>query len=304
MKGVLTETVRYPYVDEPGWRHIEEKRGDLGELLRRSGAAVQIDDGVARWWTFAGGRVNHTLKYGLEVAEGWKVVADNFQLRIEGNWIGHESVRVAIEKMARAEFWDAPEMRRAVLGRLPGYRLSKFQDCLPEGFALEVIESYLLDVAGTVRWLHGGVTSRARTVQVQLRSLGAALLPHLAPALEGRWADLPDRLSVDDLNAVAHMVDGYAVATEHLGREAFAVAEDLRRTFRETGEWRGTAVELLAGFFAVVRGWRGDYSGPADGDKFHQEALTLYQVVRRRLHEHPDEVQLLAASSAPRPRNE
>ena len=57
------------------------------------------------------------------------------------------------DKMATHEFWDAPEMRRAVLARLPGYRLSKFQDCLPERFALEVIEGYLLDVVGTVRWL-------------------------------------------------------------------------------------------------------------------------------------------------------
>jgi ATP-dependent Lhr-like helicase len=44
-------------------------------------------------------------------------------------------------------------MRKAVLARLPGYRLSKFQDCLPELFALEVIENYLLDVEGMVKWL-------------------------------------------------------------------------------------------------------------------------------------------------------
>lgn len=42
-----------------------------------------------------------------------------------------------------------------MLARLPGYRLSKFQDCLPEPFALEMIEAYLLDVDGTVRWLPG-----------------------------------------------------------------------------------------------------------------------------------------------------
>ncbi len=153
MKRVLTESVRYPYVDEPGSKHIQDKREDLGELLRRSGHAVQIDGAVARWWTFAGGRVNHTLKYGFEVSEGWKVVADNFQLRIEGNGVDHESVRKALGRMASVAFWDAPDMRRAVLARLPGYRLSKFQDCLPEPFALEVIENYLLDVAGTVRWL-------------------------------------------------------------------------------------------------------------------------------------------------------
>jgi ATP-dependent Lhr-like helicase len=153
MKRVLTEDVRYPYVDEVGWKYLVAKREDLGELLGRPGRAVQIDDAVGRWWTFAGGRVNHTLKYGFEVVEGWKVVADNFQLRIEGDGITHESVGSAIERMCSADFWTAPEMRRAVLARLPGYRLSKFQDCLPERFALEVIEKYLLDVAGTVSWL-------------------------------------------------------------------------------------------------------------------------------------------------------
>jgi ATP-dependent Lhr-like helicase len=158
MKQVVTETTRYPYVDETGWKHIEEKREDLGDLLRRSGSAVQIDlslGSTARWWTFAGGRINHTLKYGLEVARGWKVVADNFQLRIEGDGIRHETVREVIASMAKRAFWDAPDVRKAVLARLPGYRLSKFQDCLPERFALEVIERYLLDVEGAVRWLGG-----------------------------------------------------------------------------------------------------------------------------------------------------
>lgn len=153
MKDVLIEEVRYPYLDEPAYKHIVEKRADLGDLLRRVGPAVQLDGSIARWWTFAGGRINHTLKYGFEVAEGWKVVPDNFQLRIEGDCVGHESVRRAIDRMAADAFWDEPTTRHAVLARLPGYRLSKFQDCLPEAFALEVIETYLLDVAGTVRWL-------------------------------------------------------------------------------------------------------------------------------------------------------
>jgi ATP-dependent Lhr-like helicase len=153
MLRVLTDDVRYPYVDDVGWKYLTAKREDLGELLRRPGRAVQLDGGIGHWWTFAGGRVNHTLKYGFEVVEGWKVVADNFQLRIEGDGVDHESVRAAIERMCAAEFWTSPDMRRAVLARLPGYRLSKFQDCLPERFALETIGNYLLDVTGTVRWL-------------------------------------------------------------------------------------------------------------------------------------------------------
>ncbi len=163
----LAETVRYPYVDEHGLRHIAERREDLGALLRRPGPAIQVDGRTAYWWTFAGGRVNHTLKYGFEVIEGWKAVADNFQLRIEGDGVGHDAVRNAIERMAVAAFWTEPDTRRAVLSRLPAYRLSKFQDCLPERFALEVVENFLLDVPGTVRWLaglavHAGVRGPAR----------------------------------------------------------------------------------------------------------------------------------------------
>ena len=158
LKRALTEETRYPYVDDIAWRHLQGKREDLGELLGRAGRAIQMDEAVGRWWTFAGGRVNHTLKYGFEVLNGWKVVSDNLQLRVEGDGVTHETVREAIDRMSSHEFWDAPDMRRAVLSRLPGYRLSKFQDCLPEKFALEVIEGYLLDVAGTVRWLGDGAS--------------------------------------------------------------------------------------------------------------------------------------------------
>lgn len=294
MKRALTETTRYPYVDEQGFKHITEKREDLGELLRRSGPAVQLDGGTAYWWTFAGGRVNHTLKYGFEVLEGWKVVADNFQLRIEGDGIGHESVRKAIARMAAATFWDEPNTRRAVLARLPGYRLSKFQDCLPELFALEVIERYLLDVEGTVRWLGGasGGAESNRPPRVQLRRIGD-IPAKLLPALDGQWSDLPAQLSVDELGVVAHMINGYDIAKEHLGREVFDLARHLQEGFREKRTWEGSAVELLAGFFAVVRGWRGNYEYPRDGDEQHKQAQSLYEAVRRRLLEHPEEVELL-----------
>jgi ATP-dependent helicase Lhr and Lhr-like helicase len=153
MKRLLTESIRYPYVDDAAFKHICEQRDELGDLLGSSGAAVQMQGRAALWWTFAGGRVNHTLKYGFEVLEGWKAVTDNFQLRIEGDGVGHESVRKAIARMSTPAFWEEPATRRALLARLPEYRLSKFQDCLPEKFALEVVENYLLDVGGTVRWL-------------------------------------------------------------------------------------------------------------------------------------------------------
>jgi ATP-dependent Lhr-like helicase len=154
IRQLLVEDTTYPYADPAAAHHLAEQRADLGRLLRENRLALQVDDdGVARWWTFAGGRINHTLKYGFEIAEGWKVIADNFALRIEGSGVTHDSVEAAIVRLATPSIWSTPEARRAILARLPGYRLSKFQDCLPEAFALEMVEAYLLDVDGTVKWL-------------------------------------------------------------------------------------------------------------------------------------------------------
>jgi ATP-dependent Lhr-like helicase len=122
-------------------------------LLRRGNLALQWEDGAVRWWTFTGGRTNHTLKYGLEWLRGWKAIAGNFQLRIEGEGVTHDSVSAAIQEMRREDFWSAEETRQALLARLPEYRLSKFQDALPEPMAMEMLGSWLLDFESTRSFL-------------------------------------------------------------------------------------------------------------------------------------------------------
>ena len=85
------------------------------------------------------------------------------------------------------------------------------------------------------------------------------------------------------------------ISRHRLSREAFAVASDLRRRFDASHTWEGSAVELLVAFFANVRGWRGLYSWPQVGDESHSVAQGLYDAVRRRLREHPGEVELVPA---------
>ncbi len=153
MKRILVEDKAHPYVDPRAAHAIAERREDPGELLRRGGLALQLDEGAARWWTFAGGRINHTLKYGFEWLCGWKVIADNFQLRLEGDGITLGTVAETIQKMTSEGFWRADETRYALRARLPEYRLSKFQDALPETMALEVIGAWLLDFEGTLSFL-------------------------------------------------------------------------------------------------------------------------------------------------------
>lgn len=97
------------------------------------------------------------------------------------------------------------------------------------------------------------------------------------------------------------MVNGYDIAGDRLGCDVWDLAKQLQQGHANRGVWDGNAIELLAGFFAVVRGWRGLYDGPHDGDGSHREAQSLYEAVRRRLLEHPEEVELVAVQAAATP---
>jgi ATP-dependent Lhr-like helicase len=154
MQRILaSEAEPFPYLDAGAANSLATARDDLGPLLRTNTYPIQMDDGRARWWTFAGGRINHTLKYGMEWLEGWKVVADNFQLRIEGDGVTHGTVQAAIENMSQPDFWGSKETRAAMLARVPDYRLSKFQVALPDVMAAEMVGAYLLDFDRTQRFL-------------------------------------------------------------------------------------------------------------------------------------------------------
>ncbi len=149
------------YLDEGAAKALTSLREDLGPLLRRAGAAIQINsDGHAIWWTFAGGRINHTLKYALELTQGWKVVAENFFVRVSGDGVSHSSLERALEELGKHEFWDA-ERLSALRARLPPYRLSKFQDALPDAAVTEMLAATFLDIEGTRVFLRECITQRS-----------------------------------------------------------------------------------------------------------------------------------------------
>jgi ATP-dependent Lhr-like helicase len=150
MRQILSEEAVYPYLSTVAQTAIESRRADLGALLARRGpVAAQLADKAAYLWTFAGGQINHTLKYALEMTSGWKVVADNIQLRIEGAGLTHATLDATLEKLRTSEFWSSADNQKAILARVPDFRLSKFQQALPQKFEAEVVGSYLLDIAGT-----------------------------------------------------------------------------------------------------------------------------------------------------------
>lgn len=114
-----------------------EQRGKLS--WRRRWVARRAHSDTLTWWTFAGGRINQTLKYAIEHAGRWKVVPDNFTLKVEGDGLGFEPMERVVDTLRAPGFWDDPELRRALFAKVPEYRLSKFQRVLPERWHVEMV---------------------------------------------------------------------------------------------------------------------------------------------------------------------
>lgn len=155
IRQVLVEETEYPYLDPAAQAVVTGAREDLGPLLRRGARPIQVEGDGASWWTFAGGRINATLKYLLAVTQGWRVVSDNFLLRVEGDGVSHDAVSAEIDRVVASDALADPEVLRRMAALLPEYRLSKFQPALPDTYAVEVVAAYLLDAPAARAWLRG-----------------------------------------------------------------------------------------------------------------------------------------------------
>ncbi len=146
---VLTSTDQYTYLDDQARTVLAEEREKLGRFLDAERGGTDGDTHELRWWTFAGGRINSTLRYALEFIEpGWTFIPDNFAIRIRGEsptsaWLGE-----AISQISQEDFWSNDELLASISGSLPNYRLTKFQPLMPDWVEREILQNHLLDMPG------------------------------------------------------------------------------------------------------------------------------------------------------------
>ncbi len=150
---ILSAPEPVPFIDDSAQRALSEMRDKMRPLVARQGLHLKFEPGKAFWWTFAGGQINHTLKYGLLQFEDWKVVSDNFCIRFEREDLSFQVVQDRISPMQDADYWQNESLSQQILSQLPNYRLSKFQQALPEQYAREMVASYLLDIPGALHYL-------------------------------------------------------------------------------------------------------------------------------------------------------
>ncbi len=157
MAEILTSDAPLVYLDAAAMRALQDLRADLGRGLRHQRFGREGTPDGEFLWTYAGGAVNLTLKHGLQLLRGWTPASDNFRLKFASGQTTPEALDEALECLARPGFWEDPDLRTRLVAGLPEYRLSKFQRALPQRFALEMVERYLLDIPTTLEFLGGSL---------------------------------------------------------------------------------------------------------------------------------------------------
>ncbi len=123
---------------------LAEIRDELPFCGEGYSSLVTDDDGVERWWTFAGFGANCVLAQALREAGVRVRVFDNFAITLASQWDGEfRSTFLAAKEELREAAWE-PWMDRTEL---------KFAVCLPEALARAALVARLTDPEGAQRVL-------------------------------------------------------------------------------------------------------------------------------------------------------
>ncbi len=158
---VLTSDQAFGYLAPDAVAVLAEQREEIGGVVEPQIGGIEVVADEIRWWTFAGGRINSTLRYALQaLGTDWKVVPDNYAIKVRGDGLSRVVFGQALERLRDVEFWENDQLWREVAGSLPAYRLSKFQPLMPPWVEREVVAGYMLDVAGAWDWVSRGAAAR------------------------------------------------------------------------------------------------------------------------------------------------
>ena len=154
IREIVASEEEYPYLSNTVAALLRQERQSR-DLNQTDADTVSINGDEVTWKTYAGGRINSTLRYAILAQEpDWTVSADNFSIRARDSSITEAHFRDVKWTLALPGFWEDESLWQQIQANLPGYRLSKFQPLMPRWVEQEVLFEYLLDRRGTENWLN------------------------------------------------------------------------------------------------------------------------------------------------------
>jgi len=161
IRDILKSDDEYSYLHESAVTALESQRHEFRDLLLIDDAPIATEEGRVTWWTFAGGKINTTFRYAIESLGDWDVTTSNYRVEVEGEGI-HDQFDDIRSRLRDDAFWEDDAVWNVVRRSLPEYRLSKFQDLLPEWAEREMLAEFLLDLEGAKAFLGSGGSEERR----------------------------------------------------------------------------------------------------------------------------------------------
>ena len=146
---ILCSEETYPYLDPAATSELDQQRQQVRGIVRPKVGGVDFINNEVHWHTFAGGRINATLKHALaDIAPTWQILPDNFRIRVRADNISINEFNATVHQLRQPEFWTDQDRWIRIAANLPNYRLSKFQPLMPATVQTELVSNFMLDVAG------------------------------------------------------------------------------------------------------------------------------------------------------------
>jgi ATP-dependent Lhr-like helicase len=157
IRDVLVSSEAYGYLNAEACRELEDRRRLIQSIDSGPGPYIDMQDSELHWWTFAGGKINSTLRYALQsLLPEARIIMDNFRLRLHLDGLTDAQFRKLLQELQQPDFWTDAVRWKSVAGLLPAYRLSKFQPLMPDWVQQEFVAEFLLDLPGTQQCLRHG----------------------------------------------------------------------------------------------------------------------------------------------------
>ena len=161
IRGVLVSSELYAYLDADARRELDDRRVLMQPIINGPGPHIDLQDSELHWWTFAGGKINSTLRYALQsLLPDARIITDNFRIRLQAENLTDAQFRLLLHQLMQPEFWTDTTRWQSIAALLPAYRLSKFQPLMPDWVQREFVAEFLLDVPGAQHWLNQHVSQR------------------------------------------------------------------------------------------------------------------------------------------------
>ena len=148
---VLCSDETYAYLDAQAANELDQRRQQLRGVVRPKVGGIDYVDNEIIWHTFAGGRINATLKHALaDLCPAWQIIPDNFRLRVRADNLAPAEFNNTLNQLRQPDFWTDQDRWLRIAGNLPNYRLSKFQPLMPASIQSELVATFMLNVDGAM----------------------------------------------------------------------------------------------------------------------------------------------------------